>query len=157
MNFSLKKCNMKNMENIENFTAIQKEIYKAFTQLSEKASFTEFILAKKIRENTGFAGKRNAGLSLNDILSVIEVLNSEEKFYSVHINSVNEILIKKENAVSELALEAKQRRQKSEKSMVIFTSSDVSKDNGKSGKGKKSFEKRSNRKKLSVYGNYDEE
>lgn len=142
------------MAEVENLTPIQKEIYKAFNQLSEKASFTEFILAKKIRENLKFEGKRNAGLSLSDILIVCDCLNQEEKFYSLHINSVNEILIKKETQLCELSLESKQRRQKSEKSMTIFTSRDVS-ESGKSKKKNGNSGKRTERKKMSVYDNYD--
>lgn len=137
-------------------TPIQEEIYKAIKQLSEKASFTEFQLAKKIRENTKFEGKKKAGISLADILEVVDTLNSEEIFFSIHVNSVNECLLKKENRIVELPLEAKQRRQKSEKSMEIFTSGDFSGKKGKSGKSKIVKEKRSERKKMSIYENYDD-
>lgn len=144
------------MADIETLNPIQKEIYKAVKQMSERVSFTEFHIAKKIRENTKFDGKKKAGLALADMLKVFECLNEEGVFYSIHVNSVNEILIKKETEAVELPLEAKQRRQKSEKSMSIFTSGDVSAGKSKTGKSGNSHEKRSDRKKLSIYDNYDE-
>ena len=87
---------------------------------------------------------------------MVEVLLKEDIFYSIHINSVNECLLKKENGFVELPLEAKQRRQKSEKSMVIFTSGDFSEDKKKTGNSKKDVQKRSERKKLSIYDNYED-
>lgn len=141
---------------IENLNPVQVEIYKAIKQMAEKATFTEFQLAKKIRENTKFEGKKKAGISLTDILEVVDVLNSEEIFYSIHVNSVNECLLKKETGIVELSLEAKQRRQKSEKSMEIFTSGDFSGKKGKSGKSKIGKEKRNERKKMSIYEDYDD-
>lgn len=131
---------------------IQNEIYKAFTQMSERTSFTEFQVVKRIRENTKFDGKKKAGLALDDMLIVLECLKSEGVYYSIHVNSVNECLFKKEDEdKGELALDAKQRRRKSEKSMSILTSGDFT---GKS--GGKSHEKRNNRQKLNVR-DYEEE
>lgn len=141
----------------QNFTPIQKEIYNAIKQMSEKASFTEYNLAKKVRENTKLQGKKKGGIGLADLLTVVNALSLEGIFYSIHINQVNECLLRKETEACELALESKQRRQKSEKSMEIITSGDISGDKSKSTKSKKSFEKRSDRKKMSIYGNYDDE
>jgi len=138
------------------FNPIQTEIYRALQQMSEKAQFTEFQVAKKIRENTKFEGKKKAGLSLADMLIVLDKLAEENVYYSIHINSVNECLLKKESEMIDLPLEAKQRRQKSEKSMEIFTSGDVSGGKGKSGKSGKGQPKRSERKKMSIYENYED-
>lgn len=145
------------MSDSNNLSPIQAEIYKALKQLSEKTSVTEFNIAKKIRENTKFEGKKKAGLGLGDLLKVCECLNSEEIYFSIHVNSVNELLLKKETCPSELPLEAKQRRQKSEKSMIIFTSGDMAGGKEKSGKSKKARDNRSDRKKLSIYNSYDED
>lgn len=131
-------------------TPIQEEIYKAIKQMAEKAQFTEAILAKKVRENIKLEGKKKAGLSLADMMTAIEALAAEEIFYSIHINSVNECLFKKESASTELPLEAKQRRQKSEKSIVIITSGDIGGGKGKPNKSKVGKEKRSERKKMSI-------
>lgn len=139
----------------EKLSPIQIEIYNVFRQMKEKVSFTEFILAKKIRENNKLEGKKKAGISLSDLLNVIDCLNEEEIFYSIHINSVNEILLKKEQGINELPLEAKQRRQKSEKSMSILTSGDLSGSKAGSRKLGKGHEKRNERKKMSIYGEYD--
>ena len=60
-----------------------------------------------------------------DIMHNMWHIELEEKqiFYSIHINSVNEILLKKESESRELDIEAKRRRQSSEKSMSIPTES----------------------------------
>lgn len=145
------------MSSVENLTPIQKEIYKAIKQMQEKISFTEYNLAKKVRENTKFQGKKKAGLGINDLIAACNALVEEEIYYSIHVNQVNECLLRKDTEYSEIVLEAKQRRQKSEKSMEIFTSGDVAGEKTKKSGSKKSFEKRNDRKKMSIYGNYDEE
>lgn len=138
----------------ENLNPVQKEIVKAVKSMPDKSSFTEFILIKKIRENTKLDGKKKAGLALEDLLAAFKSLETENLFYSIHINSVNECLIKKETESVELSIEAKQRRQKSEKSMSIITSADIS---GNKGSKSKNFghEKRNERKKLSINSYFD--
>lgn len=106
---------------------VQEEILKAMEQMSEKASYTEFVLAKKIRQNTGIEGKKKAGIGLEDLLIVIDVLAERNLFYSLHVNSVNDILIRKETAPVEISVEAKRRRRASEKSMSLFTPKDFTK------------------------------
>lgn len=140
---------------MQNLSPVQTEIYKAISQMSEKSSFTEFQIAKKIRENTKFDGKKKAGISLADLQEALLALTAENIFYSIHVNSVNECLLRKEEGPSELPLEARQRRQKSEKSMTIFTSSDFSERKSKNGKPAKGQAKRSERKKLSVYDDFE--
>ncbi|MCQ2592637.1 MAG: hypothetical protein MJ188_07610 [Treponema sp.] len=138
---------------------IQEEIYKAIKQMGEKTSFTEFHIAKKIRENAKLDGKKKAGIALADLMLVIECLGNEQNYYSIHINSVNECLIKKEDKVVELPLEAKQRRQKSEKSMLIITNGDISNANKyaeKAPKSGKKQQKRNERKKMSIYEDYND-
>lgn len=136
-------------------TPIQIEIEKALEQLSEKSTFTEAILAKKIRENNKIDGKKKAGISLNDLLPAVSALQEKQIFYSIHITSVNEILLKKENAVTELELEAKRRRQRSEKSMTIITSGDLKTGGAKSGNGKK-VQKHSDRKSIRVNADFED-
>lgn len=134
-------------------TPIQEEIYKAIKQMSEKVQFTEAVIGKKVRENTKLEGKKKAGLSLADIMAATNALADENIFYSIHINSVNECLLKKEDEFKELSLEAKQRRQKSEKSIILITSNDIGKNIAGKSKGKK--EKRSERTKMSIYDDYN--
>lgn len=141
-------------------TPIQIEIEKALEQLSEKATFTEAILAKKIRENNKIDGKKKAGIALLDLQTAICSLEEKQIFYSIHITSVNEILLKKETAATELEIEAKRRRQSSEKSMTILTSGDLKAGGGKnvggkSGNGKKN-QKRSDRKSIRVNDDFDD-
>lgn len=132
---------------------IQNEILKAIEQMSDKSSFTEFVLAKKIRQNAKIDGKKKAGIGLSDILAVLDILAEKNIFYSIHVNSVNDILLKKETEKTEISLDAKHRRNASEKSMSIFTSRDLE----SSGKKKMSNIKRSERKSLNVNRNWEDE
>lgn len=138
----------------ENLNPVQNEIVKAVKSMPDKSSFTEFVLIKKIRENTKLDGKKKAGLALEDLLAAFKSLETENLFYSIHINSVNECLIKKETESVELSIDAKQRRQKSEKSMSIITSADISENKGSKSKNF-GHEKRNERKKLSINSNFD--
>lgn len=132
---------------------IQAEIEKALEQMSEKTSFTEFVLAKKIRENTKLDGKKKAGIALADLLAVLEELSQKNLFFSIHVNSVNDLLIKKEeSAVEVISLDAKHRRQASEKSMSIFTSGDLK----SAGAKKTAPKKRSERKSLNINRNWED-
>ena len=126
---------------------IQKEIASALEQLQEKSLITEAILAKKVRENTKIQGKNKAGISLKDLDICIQYLaENNGPVYALHLNSANDILIKKEEAWKLLEGDAKKRRQSSEKSMSVLTNGDLrSKASG--GKG---LQKRSDRKKLNV-------
>ena len=131
---------------------IQKEIASALEQLQEKSLITEAILAKKVRENTKIQGKNKAGISLKDLDICIEYLaENNGPVYALHLNSANDILIKKEETWKLLEGDAKKRRQSSEKSMSVLTNGDLrSKSSG--GKG---IQKRSDRKKMNVR-NYEE-
>ena len=131
---------------------IQKEIVSALEQLQEKSLITEAILAKKVRENTKIQGKNKAGISLKDLEICIEYLaENNGPVYALHLNSANDILIKKEENWKLLEGDAKKRRQSSEKSMSVLTNGDLrSKASG--GKG---IQKRSDRKKMNVR-NYEE-
>lgn len=144
----------KNHNENMNTTPIQLEIEKALEQLSEKATVTEAILAKKIRENNKIDGKKKAGVGLGDLIPAVSSLAEKQIFYSIHINSVNEILLKKESESRELDIEAKRRRQSSEKSMSILTSGDLKSGGGKSGGGKKN-QKRSDRKTIRLTDDFE--
>ncbi len=125
---------------------IQKEIAAALEQLKDKSLITEAILAKKIRENAKIQGKNKAGICLKDLEACIDFLaENEQLFFSIHVNSANDLLIKREDSSKPMDAEAKKRRQSSEKSISILTSGDL---RGKSSGGK-DFKKRTDRKKLS--------
>lgn len=133
---------------------IQAEIEKALEQLSEKATFTEAILAKKIRENNKIDGKKKAGIGLNDLIAAVCALEEKQIFYSIHINSVNEILLKKETEHKDFDIEQKRRRQSSEKSMSILTSGDLKSGSNKTCGGKKN-QKRSDRKSIRLSDDFE--
>lgn len=152
-----KKLYGKTMETSE-LTLIQQEICKALTQLQNKSLITEAIIAKKIRENTNFSGKNKAGLSLNDMETALEHLEKEENlFFSVHCNSANDVFFRKEDSPKPLELAARQRRLKSEKNITILTSNDLKSPHTDKHKSKSSKNpKRTERKSLNIYGDYDE-
>ena len=126
-------------------TPIQKEIVLALEQLKEKSLITEAILAKKIRENSKIQGKNKAGLCLKDLELCLEHLSQNNQLnFALHLNSANDILIKKEENFKLLDSDAKKRRQSSEKSISVLTNSDL--QNKKS--TKQISKKRTDRKKL---------
>lgn len=126
-------------------TPIQKEIVLALEQLKEKSLITEAILAKKIRENSKIQGKNKAGLCLKDLEICLEHLSQNNQLnFALHLNSANDILIKKEENFKLLDSDAKKRRQSSEKSISVLTNSDL--QNKKS--TKQLSKKRTDRKKL---------
>ena len=126
-------------------TPIQKEIVLALEQLKEKSLITEAILAKKIRENAKIQGKNKAGLCLKDLELCLEHLSQNNQLnFALHLNSANDILIKKEENFKLLESDAKKRRQSSEKSISVLTNSDL--QNKKS--TKIISKKRTDRKKL---------
>ena len=126
-------------------TPIQKEIVLALEQLKEKSLITEAILEKKIRENAKIQGKNKAGLCLKDLEICLEHLSQNNQLnFALHLNSANDILIKKEENFKLLDSDAKKRRQSSEKSISVLTNSDL--QNKKS--TKQISKKRTDRKKM---------
>ena len=126
-------------------TPIQKEIATALEQLKEKSLITEAVLAKKVRENTKIQGKNKAGISLKDLEMCVEYLAQNAQLtFALHVNSANDILIKKEAAFKLLESDAKKRRQSSEKSISVLTNGDLRTKSS----GGKAPKKRSDRKKV---------
>lgn len=134
-------------------TPIQKEIVTALEQMKEKSLITEANLAKKVRENAKISGKNKAGICLKDLEVCIEYLGENNQLpYALHLNSANDILIKKEESWKLLDGDAKKRRQSSEKSISVLTNGDL-RQKASGGKG---LQKRMDRKKLD-YRNFEEE
>lgn len=137
---------------MNDLTPIQKEITTALEQLKEKSLITEAILANKIRENAKIQGKNKAGICLKDLEVCIEYLADNNQLqYALHLNSANDILIKKEDEWKLLESDAKKRRQSSEKSIPILTNGDLRGKNS----GGKAAKKRTDRKKLD-YRDFEE-
>ena len=130
---------------MKELSPIQKEIVLALEQLKEKSLITEAILAKKIRENSKIQGKNKAGICLKDLELCLEYLSQNNQLnFAVHLNSANDILVKKEENLKLLDSDAKKHRQSSEKSILVLTNSDL--QNKKS--TKQISKKRTDRKKL---------
>ena len=135
-------------------TPIQKEIVTALEQMKEKSLITEANLAKKVRENAKISGKNKAGISLKDLEVCIEYLGENSQLpYALHLNSGNDILIKKEDVWKLLDRDAKKRRQSSEKSISVLTNGDLR----QKASGGKVAKKRNDRKKLDYRIFEDEE
>ena len=126
-------------------TPIQKEIVTALEQMKEKSLITEANLAKKVRENAKISGKNKAGFCLKDLEVCIEYLGENRELpYALHLNSANDILIKKVDSWKLLDGDAKKRRQSSEKSISVLTNGDLR----QKASGGKVAKKRNDRKKL---------
>ena len=135
---------------MNDLTPIQKEIAAALEQLKEKSLITEAILAKKVRENAKIQGKNKAGICLKDLEVCIEYLaENKQLIFALHLNSPNDILIKKLGSDGEtwklLDGDAKKRRQSSEKSISVLTNGDLR----QKASGGKVAKKRNDRKKMS--------
>ena len=138
-------------------TPIQKEIVTALEQMKEKSLITEANLAKKVRENAKISGKNKAGICLKDLEVCIEYLGENKELpYALHLNSGNEILIKKvgsDESLSGCAArkwklldgDAKKRRQSSERAISVL----INRDLRKKASGGKVAKKRNDRKKRS--------
>ena len=127
-------------------TPIQKEIITALEQMKEKSLITEANLAKKVRENEKISGKNKAGICLKDLEVCIEYLGENRELpYELHLNSGNDILIKKVDSWKLLDGDAKKRRQTSEKSISVLTNGDLR----QKASGRKVAKKRNDRKKMS--------
>ena len=127
-------------------TSIQKEIVIALEQMKEKSLITESNLAKKVRENAKIQGKNKAGICLKDLEVCIEYVGENNQLpYALHLNSANDILIKKEESWKLLDGDVKKRRQSSEKSISVLTNGDL-RQKASGGKG---LQKRNDRKKMS--------
>ena len=138
---------------MNDLTPIQKEIATVLEQLKEKSLITEAILAKKVRENAKIQGKNKAGICLKDLEVCIEYLAENNQLqYALHLNSANDILIKKDDEWRLLESDAKKCRQSSEKSIPILTNGDLRGKNS----GGKAAKKRTDRKKLD-YRDFEEE
>ena len=127
-------------------TPIQKEIVTALEQMKEKSLITEANLAKKVRENAKISGKNKAGICLKDLEVCIEYLGENNQLpYALHLNSANDILIKKEESWKLLDGDAKKRRQSSERAISVLTNGDLR----QKASGGKVAKKRNDRKKMS--------
>ena len=145
-------------------TPIQKEIITALEQMKEKSLITEANLAKKVRENAKISGKNKAGICLKDLELCIEYLGENAQLpYALHLNSANDILIKKVGsdespsncAAREWKLldgDAKKRRQTSERAISVLTNGDLR----QKASGRKVAKKGNDRKKLD-YRHFQEE
>lgn len=139
----------------EKMNLVQQEIAKALEQLKERSLFTEANLAKKIRENTKLESKKKAGIGINDLEIVVDYLaESKQIYYSLHVNSANDLLIKKEESSVQMDSDTRRRRLSSEKSISILTSSDFS--GNKNGNSKKNKANRSERKHINVNTNFED-
>ena len=146
------------------FTPIQKEIVIALEQMKEKSLVTEANLAKKVRENAKISGKNKAGICLKDLEICIEYLGENNQLpYALHLNSANDILIKKVGSDESLSGcaerewklldgDAKKRRKSSEKSISVLTNGDLR----KKASGGRGLQKRNDRKKID-YRHFQEE
>lgn len=139
-------------------TPLQTEILHALEAMGERSRFTDAILAKKLRERCKIDGRKKSVLALADILAAMEVLAAGEnpRYYDITITNANDMLIERCDAPRELALEAKQRRQRHEKSQTLFTNADCVPQNG-IGRKKAGKPNRTQRTSINIYSNYEDD
>ncbi len=106
-------------------TLLQTELVKALDAMGDRNRFTDAQLAKKLREIAKIDGKNKAVIALADLAVAVEILAESGKFYSITVTSANDLVIERAESVKEIALENRQRRQRHEKSCIIFTNSDL--------------------------------
>jgi hypothetical protein len=113
-------------------TTLQNQIQAVLKSIGERTRFSEAILAKKIREQCKIEGKKKAGIALLDLEKAASFLEeTENTHFSFMLNSANDLIVEKTETPRLLEGEARQRRLKSEKSMSLFTNSDLGETGGK--------------------------
>lgn len=112
-------------------TLLQTELVKALESMGDRNRFTDAQLAKKLREIGKVDGKNKAIIALTDLMAVVDAVADFGKKYSITITSANDIVIERTESVKEISLENRQRRQRHEKSCMIFTNSDFTKNSSK--------------------------
>lgn len=140
-------------------TLIQEKIKEAILEMGEKSKFTDAVLSKKLREILKIDGKKKAVIAFADLMAAMESLCEEKKFFSVTVTSANALIIEKSQSMKEVSLENRQRRQKHEKSQELFTNADVKISDKAAGKikSKSIRQKRTERKSLNIYENFEDE
>ena len=115
------------MDKIDGLTELQNAIAQALIKIGDKkAPYSDSILLKEIRGLCGLENKKNATVRLADLEKAILTLEENNiGFWSVHLDSVNNLLIKKVESVVLLNQEDKSNRLRSEKSMVLLTDKDL--------------------------------
>lgn len=137
-------------------TLLQNKIQSALIKLGDHSRFSETILAKKIREECKLNGKKKAGIALADLEKAALFLEEQTgAHYSFMLNSANDILIEKTETTRLLQGDARQRRLKSEKSMSLFSNSDVA-VNLNSNK-KATPKPRTERKSININSNFEDD
>ncbi len=141
-----------------NLSKIQNEIQKALVKMGDRSRFSEAVLAKKIREECHVAGKKKAGLALLDLEKAAQFLEEEQGFYySFMLNSANDLLIEKSEESRFLEGENRTRRIKSERSMSLFTDSDVSLNSESKKERSKQIKKpRTERKSINLQSDFED-
>lgn len=136
-------------------TSVQKAIAQALVKIGERASpYSDSILLKQIRKDCRLLNKKSATVRVCDLEKAIGFLEEEGSgCWSLHLDSVNNLLIKKVEKVVLLSAEDRSNRLRSEKAMSLLTEKDLqeaqrtggknkafSKGKEKSKKGKRGFD-----------------
>lgn len=121
-----------------NLTLLQNSIKEALLKLKGKQSpYQDSILVKEIRNNCNIQNKKNASIRYDDLIKAANELSSEGSLnISIHLDKVNNLLIKNSEQSVFLSQEDQHNRQRSEKSMTLLTDADISQGQ-KAGKPKK--------------------
>lgn len=118
-----------------NLTPLQLTITQALVKLGAKQSpYSDKILAKEIRAIAKIENKKQASVPVDDIEIAMKYLEENgQGFWSIKLDSVNNILIKKVESSIYLTTDEKRNRLRSEKSMSLLSVGDF-KDGAKNKK-----------------------
>ncbi len=126
-----------------NLTPLQLAITQALVKLGAKQSpYSDKILAKEIRAIAKIENKKQASVPVDDIEIAMKYLEENgQGFWSIKLDSVNNILIKKVESSIYLTTDEKRNRLRSEKSMSLLSVGDF-----KDGAKNKKFQHKKQRK-----------
>lgn len=114
-------------------TILQTAIANALEKIGARQSpYSDSILLKEIRSANKIENKKKASVRVEDVEKAVENLAETGKgFWSIHLDSVNNLLIKKVEGDGPIYLsqEDKRNRQRSEKSMSLITEADLAGSN----------------------------
>ncbi len=133
------------------------ELVRAIESMGGKSRFTDSVLSKKLREISRIEGKKRATVSLADLTAATDYLAGTGKIFSVTVTSADDLLIECSETLKDISVESRQRRLRHEKSVEIFTNSDLNQKKSIVKSKKKHKTERTERTSINVYSDFYDE
>ena len=134
---------------------IQTAVASVIEHWKERSLVTEANIAKAVRELNRVDGKNKAGIGLMDLEKAVQWAGENAlASFGVHLNSANDLLLRKADPWRLLDSDSRKRRISSEKAMDILTSGDLGASRKKLKKPKDNM--RTSRKSLNIFGDVED-